>query len=311
MALTSRKRLIALKIETTYGTDATPAGAQALYVSNLNLTPIEQETDTREILKPYLGDREIVVALSRVAVEFDCELTGSGVAGTAPGYGAALRASGMSETIVASTSVTYAPISQSFESATIYVNVDGVLHKILGARGTWSLDMNVKQIPVIKFKMVGLMGAVTDTAAFTPTPTGFGTPLAVNNTNTTGFTLHGYAGTMSALSVDLGVETTHRALVGGTEQVLITNRACSGNITIEATTIAAKDWFTAAKQAASGALSITHGTVAGNKVKIDAPKAQIANPKYTDMDGVQMLGMDLTMRTNAAAGGDEITLTFL
>src|SRR5574343_1725044 len=91
MALTSRKRLIALKIETTYGTDATPAGAQALYVSNLNLTPIEQETDTREILKPYLGDREIVVALSRVAVEFDCELTGSGVAGTAPGYGTLLQ----------------------------------------------------------------------------------------------------------------------------------------------------------------------------------------------------------------------------
>lgn len=310
MPLLTRKRMILAKIEATYGTDSTPLAANAILVSNLNITPVEQESDTREIIRPSLGDKEIVVALNRVVVEFDCELVGSGSAGTAPGYGALLRACGLSETIVASTSVTYAPVSSSFESATIYIGVDGVQHKVLGARGTFSIDMSAKQIPTIKFKMTGLMGTVTDTALVTPTFTGFGTPLVVNNTNSTGFALHGFSGVMSALSVDLGVDVNHRSLVGASEYIQITNRDVTGQITIEAPTIASKDFFTIAKTAASGALTLTHGTVAGNKCKIDGVKVQISQPQYTDMDGVQMLQMAMNFRPNAAGGNDELTLTY-
>ena len=62
------------------------------------------------------------------------ELAGSGTAGTAPRYGALLQACGLSETIVASTSVTYAPVSSAFSSATIYFNNDGIRHILTGCR---------------------------------------------------------------------------------------------------------------------------------------------------------------------------------
>lgn len=311
MALLTRKRLILAKIETTYGTDSTPGAANGVLVSDINITPVEQETDTRNLIKPYLGDTEIVVAMNRVSIEMTCELVGSGVAGTAPAFGALLRACGMSETVVASTSVAYAPVSTGFESVTIYVNVDGVLHKILGARGTWSVDLQVKKIPTLKFKLTGLMGAVTDTAAVTPTYVNHGTPVVVNNANTSSFALHGFSGVMSALSCDLGAEVNHRALVGGTEYVQIVNRGAKGSITLEASTIASKDWFTAAKTATSGALTVTHGTTAGHKVKIDGPKVQAMNPKYSDMDGIQMITLDLNYRPTTSPGNDEVSLTFL
>jgi hypothetical protein len=79
------------------------------------------------------------------------ELAGSGTAGTAPAYGSILKACGFSETIVASTSVTYAPVSSSFSSVTIYYNVDGVRHKLTGCRGTFTLNGTVGDIPYIEF----------------------------------------------------------------------------------------------------------------------------------------------------------------
>lgn len=306
MPLLSRMQLITAKIETTYGTDSTPAGTNAMVAFDMSLTPIEQETDTRDVQKQYLGDREIVVALNRAALEFSVELTGSGAAGTAPGFGALLRACGMSETIVASTSVTYAPISSTFESASIYFNLNGVQHKLLGARGTFSLDLQIKKIPKIKFKFTGLLGTITDAAMPTATFTGFGTPLAVNNTNTTGFQLHSFSGVMSAFSMEMGIAVNHRNLVGGSEYIQITDRDVNGSVTIEAPTIASKDFFTTAKTAASGNFTITHGTVAGNKVTVSGTKVQVANPKYTDLDGVAMLQMDLNFRPTS--GNDEVSI---
>jgi hypothetical protein len=41
MPLLTRKRLIVAKIESTYGTDPTPTGANAILVRNLEITPLE------------------------------------------------------------------------------------------------------------------------------------------------------------------------------------------------------------------------------------------------------------------------------
>ena len=134
MALLNRKRLILAKAETTYGTDSTPAGTDAVLVRNLDITPLSGDLVSRDLIRPYLGNYDQLIAKTSVAISFEVELAGSGTAGTAPRYGAILKACGMSETIVASTSVTYAPVSSSFSSATIYFNIDGVLHKLTGCR---------------------------------------------------------------------------------------------------------------------------------------------------------------------------------
>ena len=53
--LSARKKLILLKTETTYGTDASPGATNAMLASNVSITPLEAETvrskQTKQIVK--------------------------------------------------------------------------------------------------------------------------------------------------------------------------------------------------------------------------------------------------------------------
>ena len=60
----------------------------------------------------------------------------SGSAGTAPKYGAILKACGLSETVSGGDTVTYAPVTTPSDSVTLFVNYDGIRHMITGCRGT-------------------------------------------------------------------------------------------------------------------------------------------------------------------------------
>lgn len=307
MPLLARKKTILAKIETTYGTDSVPTGAaNAILVRNLDLTPQETDFADRDLIRSYFGNSEQLAGPVRGMLSFEVEMSGAGAAGTAPAYAPLLRACAMSETLVASTTATYAPISSAIEAVSIYFNVDGVFHKFLGNRGNVSLSWSVKNIPVYKFSFTGLYVAVADAAAPTPTYTGFTKPLVVSNINTTPFTLHSYSAVASDLTIDFGNQVAHRSLIGGAESVLITDRKVSGSVTIEMTTVAAKDWFTICRAATIGGIDITQGTVAGNKVQVTSSGVQLANPRYSEQDGVQMLQMD--MRFVPTSGNDEISI---
>lgn len=310
MPLLTRKRTLLAKIETTYGVDAAPTdAANAILVSNLTITPIESEYVDRDLIRTYLGASEQLPAAVHAQVEFDCEIAGSGAAGTAPAWGPLLRACGFSETVTATVKVEYKPVSGAFESITIYVNVDGVLHKLLGARGTVSLALNARERPLFRFRFLGLFVAVADAAAPTPTYTPWQRPLPVNKTNTPTLSLHGLAtAVMSELAIDAGVTPVFTSLVGA-ERVDITDRQMTGSITLEAVSVATKDWWSAVRNATLGAFQLVHGTAAGNKVRLDAPAVQLTTPRYADLDGVAMLSM--AMRLLPSAGNDELTITAL
>jgi hypothetical protein len=297
------------KTETTYGTDSTPAGADAVLVRNLEITPIESDTVSRDLIRPYLGNSEQLLANTRVSITFQVEFAGSGTAGTAPKYGSLLKACGMSETVVATTSVTYAPVSASFSSATIYFNNDGVLHKATGCRGTFSINCNLNEIPVIDFTMTGIYNAPTDTAAPSVTYSAQATPLLFKEGNTSSFSLLGYSGCLMNVSLDMANDVIYRELVGCTKQVLITNRAPAGTCVIEAPSIAAKDFFTIANSNTTGSLTFAHGTTAGNIVTFTAQKVDIGQPTYSDQDGIQMLNLPY-VAIPTSAGNDEVGLVF-
>ena len=156
MALLTRKRVILIEAESSYGVDPGMAATTAVLVRDLSITPQSSDVVSRELIRPYLGASEQLLANTRVECTFAVELAGSGTAGTAPRYGDALKACGMSETIVANTRVTYAPVSSSFSSVTIHYNIDGVRHKVTGARGTIELSADVGEIPVLNFTMQGI-----------------------------------------------------------------------------------------------------------------------------------------------------------
>jgi hypothetical protein len=385
MALLSRKRLVLCKAESSYGVDITPAGSDALLVRSLEVTPIEADVVSRDLIRNYLGNSDQLLAQTRVSISFQVEMAGSGAGATAPRFSSLLRACGMAETITAAAvtgtaqagaansitlaagasstdniyvgmvisitsgtgnghvgvitayngstkvatvqastatfvpgassgysiaaNVGYAPVSTAFASATIYFNNDGVLHKITGARGTFTLNTSVGQIPTIDFQMTGIYNAPTDTAAPTTTYTDQATPVIFKAGNTSAFSILSYSACLQSLSLNLANETVYRELVGCTKEVLITNRAPAGECMIEAPTIAQKDFFTIANDDTTGPLTLLHGSTAGNRVTLVAPKVDITNPSYADQDGIQMLNIPY-VAIPTTAGNDEIRLTF-
>lgn len=206
----------------------------------------------------------------------------------------------------------YDPVSAAFDSATLYYNAGGVQHIVLGARGTLTLEIAANAIPSLKFSFTGLLGTIDDVAISTPTYTGFGNPVAVNSTNTTGQVFSkqltgGSSGIqLSKLTFDLGNQVNYRLLVGS-ESVVISGRKPKGSLSIEMTSVAFYDWFTAVKNGTTGYLAIQNGTVAGQRVRIDLPKAQLENPKYSESDGIVML--DLDYRAIWTSGNDEVRFT--
>ena len=301
MALLTRKRVILIETESSYGTDPTPAATDVVLVTDLSITPQSSDVVNRDVVRPYLGSSEQLLANTRVECTFSVELAGSGTAGTAPRYGSALKATGLSETVSSGTSVTYAPVSSSFSSVTIHYNVDGVRHKVTGCRGSFTISAEVGSIPTIDFTFTGIYNAPTDTALPTVTYGNQATPLIFKNGNTSGFQLLSYAGALQSLTMDLGVSTVYRELVGGTKEVLITDRTSNGSVTIEAPTIAQKDYFASALTEGSlGNLAFLHGTTAGNKVQLTSSKVDIGDVNYGEMDGVAMLEIPYTLVPSSA-----------
>ena len=310
MALLTRKRLILLETESTYGTDPIPDGADAVLVRDLNITPLQSDVVSRDLVRPYLGASEQLLANTRVECTFSVELAGSGTAGTAPRYGKALKACGLSETIVATTSVTYAPVSSSFSSATIYYNIDGVLHKVTGARGTFTINGTVGQIPTIDFTFTGVYNTPTDTALPAVTYANQATPVVFKNGNTTDFQLLSYAGCLQSVTFDVGNTLVYRELVGCTKEVLLTDRASTGTVVLEAVTMATKNYFTAALTDSSlGNLLFQHGQTAGNIIDFASTRIDIGDVSYSDQDGIHMLNIPYTA-VPSTSGNDEFSLVY-
>ena len=309
MPLLSRKRLILAKGESSYGTDSSPAGTDAVLVSSLEINPLSGDNVSRELIRPYLGSFDQLIAKTSVEITFEIELAGSGAAGTAPRYGSILKACGFAETVSSGVSVSYQPVSSSFSSVTIYFNVDGVLHKITGCRGDLSMTCAVAEIPKLKFTLQGIYNAPTDTAQPSVTYSNQATPLIFRQGNTSSFSFFSYAGALQSVEFNMANTLLYRELVGGTKETIITDRQPAGTVKIEAPTIAAKDFFTTALGTATGNLTFLHGTSAGNRVTFTASQVDITNPTYEDQDSIHMLSVPY-VALPTTAGNDELVLSF-
>lgn len=309
MALLLRKRVILIETEAAYGVDADTEtgvdvdGADAVLVSDLSITPQSSDVVSRNLIRPYLGASQQLLANTKVECTFSVELAGSGTAGTPPQYGKALKACGLHEAAIANTSVTYEPRSTNFGSVTIYYLIDGVRHKVTGCRGTFSISASVGDIPTINFSFTGIYTPPTDSALVTPTYANQDDPLLFKNGNTTSFQLLSYAGALQSFAFELGNSLVYRELVGGSKEVLITDRAATGSVSIEAPLTDTFDYFEKAvdDDVALGNLQFTHGTVAGNIVQFLSANVDIGDVSYGDQDGIAMLEIPYTCVPNTAA----------
>lgn len=303
----ANKKVLTCKIETTYGTDATPAvGTDDVLVSGFSVTPLDAQYAERNVVRPNFGAQGKVSVGESMKMEFDIEIAGSGTVDTAPAYASVLRMCAWAETITPTTGpVTYSPISDSEESASVYFYWDGVRHKMLGARGSAEFKISEGGIPVIHITAVGLYGGIAVAAlGGTPDLSAFQSPLGCNKANTT-FSLHSYAAALASLTINQGAQMVYKNRPGS-EKVHYVDRKVTGQVSIECPKTDVKDFFAICRAGTTGALAMTHGTAAGNKGVLTASTVQLTNPRTSEGDNMVMLAMDMTLLPSDA-GNEELT----
>jgi hypothetical protein len=308
-ALKWRRKVVLAKIESAYGTDPTPAAAtDAMLLSNVEIRPMEGEDTTREIEYAFLGSQPQIPTGLRATLTASVELVGSGEAGTAPAWGVLARICALDETVVASTSVTYAPISTAMESATLYFWVDGIRQIMKGCRGTAEVMIDAQGIPMIRFTITGLWAAPTDTAMPSGVDlSGFQAPIVATAAHTPAFTINSVSLVLRSFRFDLGNQVEPRLLIGR-EEIIITDKQEQISCTVEAVPMATLNPFALAQDPnTTFPVSITHGITAGFITTIAAPRCQMMRLEGYE-NNQDVLEWPLRMRPLFDEGNDQFSI---
>ncbi len=307
----TRRRVLAAKIETVSGTPETLAAADAnnlVYDCKFNPTVEMFER------QPYNSSLSAFAGLPGVQMgEITCkvEVKGAGTAGTPPAIGKLLKACGCTETISAGVSVAYSMSSAtSLPSLTMGVYMDGIRKRIAGGRGTFRLAGKIGEPVFAEFTFKGLLVGEDDIA--TLTGTGIETTIPPQLLAST-FSVHGFSPKVSAFSIDLNNTLAMRpdiAAASGYAGCLITGRSPKGTMDPEDELVASHPFFTRWKGGTTGALNLVLGATAGNIVTIAAPALQYTNQQEGEREGLATRNVDFALVRSAAAGDDELTVTF-
>lgn len=320
MARYVRNTTVLAKLETSYGTDASPTGtANAMLVSNLTVNPLNAGNVDRALIRSYFGGAEQLLGTAYVECGFDIELQASGTAGNVPAWSPLMKACGFTESTSSGTRVDYLPTTPGTDSITIYYYDDGIVHKAIGARGSFTLNATVGVKPVFSFRFLGI-----DAGAPTGTPTNvnytsFKTPLLVTDANTGDLTFNGtVAGTgapaissgtaypSQGWTIDYGNAVNHTPLLGG-ESIDITDRAPVAKFSLDLTAAQESTFGTNVKAAALQSVGFIHGTAAGSKVLVFAPNVQLINWAKADVNGRRLVSFD--GRILPTTGNDDLRIT--
>jgi hypothetical protein len=309
MSMFWNRKVLLCKTETTYGMDAAPTGAlNAIQALNVSLMPMEGEDVARGLERATLGADATIPAGLHAKMSFEVELAPSGTAGTAPAWGAILRACAVAQVITASVSVAYNPISSNHESVTLHFFVDGTRYALVGARGTAKMTFAANAVPKIMFEITGLFTQPSAGANPSPTLTAWAAPQIVSDANTPTATFNGVDLVLRSLEFDLGNQIAARFLVNS-ESILIPQRSERIAAVVQAVPLATLNPYTLAASQTNAALSLVHGVGAGRIATLSVPRAQIQRPQgLSNQDGIVEWPLSF-VPLPGTAGNDQWTLT--
>ena len=307
MVMLKRKQVILAKIETTYGSDPTPtAGANAILAINPEIKEVKEVLE-RNINISSLSNKPSLKGKESIELTFGVELKGSGAAGTAPRLGALLQACSMDETVVGSTSVTYAPVSASQESVTIYLYIDGRLHKLTGARGSFKLTAPAGQLAMLEFTFKGIHNAVANAAIVSGTYDTPNPPVCKSCT----FSYDSQTTLCSKqVEIDLAGTIAARDCLSASTGIAgfeFTERKPVMTFDVEAQIQTSYD-FRGDQLSSQKAVSLVIGGTAGNICTVSVPKYNITSIEYGDAEGILL--ESLTGECTVTTSDDEVSIAF-
>ncbi|MBI5427541.1 MAG: hypothetical protein HZA02_04590 [Nitrospinae bacterium] len=320
MVMLTKRALLLAEIEATYSVDPTPAPAtNAILVIDPKIK-VAGEVLQREFARSSLSPLAPVIGMKEVEVTFSTELKGSGTANAGgaanvPEIDPLLQGCGLAPTLTAETiggagdgHIDYSPISDSLKSVAMYLYLDGLLHKILGAVGNVSAKLEAGKYGLLDWTFKGLYSDPTDAAIASGAVFNSQKPRPFMNAS---FAIGAYAGIIQALNFELANEIGKRVSANSADGVVgfsITGRGTKGAINPEAVTKATYDFWARWKAGTGQALSATVGDTAGAKIDITAPNCVYTDIGWGDRDRVRTYELPFAMAESS--GNDEIKLKF-
>lgn len=274
-----RSKIILVKPETTYATDAVPTGAaNAVLLKNVTLQPMEGQEVSRDLELPYLGAQEQLPIGLYSILTGDFELVGSGTLGVAPGWGPLMRLCGAAQIITPDTvpgdgMVEYVPVTDGHESGSIYFTIGTARYVMLGARATAVATIGASGIPMCRITITGLFTIPSVQARPAVNLDAWQAPQVASKVNTPIFTIDAIPFVARDFSLNLGCDVQPRMLFNS-ERIIIVDKAEQISVTVEAVPLGTYNPVARAiAPAPRQEIIVQHGTIVGKKVTIEAGKA--------------------------------------
>jgi len=306
------KSLVLAKIEANYGVDPVPAEAtEAIITKGVPTFDVVGAVRSREVPMPTFGRIKGVNVGDALKLSFTTELKHSGTAGSVSRYNPLFLACGMTAAVGAT--VVYTPGStMGILGVTLYFYVGGVLHKIIGAVGTFKLNLKAGEIATVDWEFTGLYA---DNAADVAFPTATHEAIAPLIVSSLGFTYGAFAAVIEELVLDIGntvsPEKSANAANNGVARYFISNRESKGTMNPEAGDLT--DTFNPwdiYDQTTAANIALDIGGSAGNDFAIAVTGAVLEAPKYGSRENILTWDLSFTINPTLAAGNNEIVITF-
>jgi hypothetical protein len=309
------EKVILLKKEAVYGTDAAPTpAANAVLTRNFSRPdPVIVDKLDRNLDLPASGRRKSANSNRRTACSFEVELAGSGAAGTAPAWMELLEGCRMAPPVVTAgvkVEQGFAADSAALSSLTGHDWVAGERVRSLGSRGSFALDFTAAAYPFASLELTGTLPASPAVDYTAPGAaadlTRWKEPVEVNTANTD-FTLDGYALILQQLRIATNINVSVSNLVGA-NFVQPGPRALTATIAGEAP-LAAKNYYTMLDAGTEVVMQLVHGIVAGNIVQLDAAYAEILKISRAEDRERDKLIVTIEAGLNIRNGQDDLLIT--
>ena len=308
-----RLSVIAGKIEGTAGVEETLANTDAGFV----IADPEAEDDIQLIERNFLtagfGKFAPLIGAKDRRIRFKSELKGSGAAGTVPKIDPFLRACGMTQTPDPGVSNTYAfnTGSETMTVARYLVPNTGTAVKkpIKGAMGAWQLEGSIGGAMEISIDMLGqYLDVIDENPPSSITWDTLKPPQLLQVT----FTIGGFSPRISTIRINGGHVVTlpgDMTKAHGKDFAIMTDRVLQVEFDALMENVSTHDWYGRLKDGTEGALTLTVGSVAGNKYTISMPKLQYVQLPEGERDDAAVV--NVTARANRNTGdNDEGSIVF-
>lgn len=179
----------------------------------------------------------------------------------------------------------YTPQSGDIPSLTMYVYVDGLLYKTVGARGTFDLTFNAAEQGTINWNFSGLFVQKID--APLPAATYNNPPIRVWRDGA--MKINRAAAGVQSLSLSLNNNVVYPANPNaeqGFDAPCIVDRNVNGNMNPFQVLVATRDVIADMKAATKRILHLRYGTVPGQRIGLTVSNAQYTGSNPTERDGL-------------------------